>query len=69
MARVFRKDVLECIRCQGRMRLIAAIVQADVIVEVMRCLGLPTHPPLAAKARLPPQAELEFPVPSPSWEP
>ena len=48
------------------MRLVAAIVQADIIVEVLRCLGLPTDPPLAAKARPPPQAELEFPAPS--WD-
>ena len=66
MARVVRKDVLECISSQGRMRLITAMVQAGVIVEVLRCLGLPTHPPPAAKARPPPQAELELPVPN--WE-
>jgi hypothetical protein len=42
------------------MRVIAAIVQAEVIVEVLGCLGLPADPPLAAPARAPPQAELDF---------
>ena len=67
MARVFRRDVLECARCHGRMRVIAAIVRADVIVEVLRCLDLPTEPPVAAKARPPPQAEFDFPAPT--WDP
>jgi hypothetical protein len=65
MARVFRNDVLECQRCHGRLRIIAAIVQAEVIVEVLGCLGLPADPPLAAPARAPPQAELEFQ--NPDW--
>jgi hypothetical protein len=60
MARVFRRDVLECQRCHGRLRIIAASVHAEVIAEVLGCLGLPAEPPVAAPARQPPQAELDF---------
>ena len=60
MRRVFEKDVLECQRCGGRRKIIAAIVQHDVIVDILGCLGLPTRPPSPAPARGPPQAEFEF---------
>jgi hypothetical protein len=49
------------------MRLVAALGQADVIAQVLRCLGLPTDPPVVAKARPPPQAEFAFP--DPTWDP
>jgi hypothetical protein len=41
-------------------------VKADVIVEVLRCLGEPPEAPVPAKARPPPQSELEFPATS--WD-
>ena len=67
MKRVFREDALECLRCQGRMQVIAAIVQGEVIREVLTCLGLPTDPPVPAPARPPPQADLG--LGDPGWDP
>jgi len=48
MRRVFEQDVLECPRCQGRMKLIATITDPKVIEAILRRLGLePRAPPLS----------------------
>ena len=48
MARVFELDVLDCTRCGGRMRILAAIDSPDAIQKILTCLGLPTRgPPIA----------------------
>ena len=48
LQRVFRVDVLECPRCGGRMRILAAIHQPAVARRILACLGLPARaPPLA----------------------
>jgi hypothetical protein len=52
MQRVFSLDVLECTRCGGRMKIVAAISQPDVAGKILKCLGLPSRaPPLAPAAR------------------
>jgi hypothetical protein len=51
MQRVFARDVLECPSCGGRMRLIAAIEQPEVVGAILRCLGLATRAPPTAPAR------------------
>jgi hypothetical protein len=51
MQRVFVRDVLECTACGGRMRLIAAIEQPEVVDAILRCLGLTTRAPPMAAAR------------------
>jgi hypothetical protein len=44
------RDALCCPRCGGRMRVLAAITEADVARRVLACLNLPTRaPPLAMK--------------------
>ncbi|UCF67442.1 MAG: transposase zinc-binding domain-containing protein, partial [Acidobacteriota bacterium] len=43
MARVFASDVLECPRCQGRVRILAAIHPPDVTRAILECLGLPAR--------------------------
>jgi hypothetical protein len=48
MRRVFSVDVLLCDRCGGRMKIIAAIEQPDVIEKILRCLGLPSRAPPTA---------------------
>ena len=49
MRRVFERDVLECPRCSGRMRLISTITQPEVIRAILECIGLPARaPPIAA---------------------
>jgi hypothetical protein len=51
MRRVFAFDVLECPRCGGRMRIIAAICGREAKDAILECLGLPSRaPPLAGPA-------------------
>jgi hypothetical protein len=48
MKRVWALDVLECPRCLGRMRILAAIHPLDATRKILECLGLPSRaPPLA----------------------
>ncbi len=49
LRRVFAVDVLECPRCGGRMRLLAAIHPPEATQAILECLDLP--------ARAPPTAE------------
>jgi hypothetical protein len=49
LRRVFAADVLECPRCGGRMRLLAAIHAPDATQSILGCLDLPSRaPPMAA---------------------
>ncbi len=50
MRGVFLVDLLKCPRCQGRMRILAAIVQPEIIARILTRCGLsarapPTQPP------------------------
>ena len=45
MRRVFALDVLECPRCFGRMRVVAAIHPPEAIGKILDCLGLPSRAP------------------------
>ena len=58
LRRVFDVDALECPQCHGRMRVIAAIMKADVIAAILESLGLDTEPPTIRSARAPPEHEL-----------
>ena len=52
MRRVFEIDVLECPRCSGRMRILAAIVTPEAIRAILDCLGFPSRaPPMVPAAR------------------
>jgi hypothetical protein len=50
MKRVFALDVLECPRCFGRMRILAAIHSPDAARKILDCLGLPSRAPPLARA-------------------
>src|SRR5262245_45326756 len=50
MKRVFLVDVLECERCAGGMKIIAAIHSPNVAVKILKCLDLPTRAPPQAPA-------------------
>jgi hypothetical protein len=51
MKRAWNIDVLECPRCQGRMRPLATIHSPDAIERILESLGLPSRaPPPAAAA-------------------
>ncbi len=54
MRRVFRVDVLECPRCHGRMQILAALDQPDVLRRILTHLGLSARAPPV----LPPRAEI-----------
>ncbi len=51
MARIFLIDVLECQNCGGRMKVIAAIEDPDVIRKILVHLGLPTDIPTPVPPR------------------
>jgi hypothetical protein len=51
LQRVFDVDVLCCPRCGGRMRILAAITDADIARRILACLALPTRAPPAASVR------------------
>ena len=51
LKRVFAVDILECPRCFGRMKIIAAIQAPDVARKILDCLGLSSRPPPVAPAR------------------
>jgi hypothetical protein len=52
MMRVFALDVLECERCGGRCRIIAAIQPPETTEKILTCLGLPSRAPPLLPARL-----------------
>ena len=51
LQRVFAIDVLRCPHCGARRRLIALIADGVVVRKILDHLGLPTEPPLLARAR------------------
>jgi len=54
LMRTFEIDVLRCDRCQGRMRLVALVVEDKSIARFLRTLGEPTSLPVRAPSRGPP---------------
>jgi hypothetical protein len=54
LKRAFEVDVLHCDRCQGRMRLVALVLEDKGIARFLRALGEPTSLPPRAPARGPP---------------
>ena len=51
MARTFEFDVLQCPRCGGRMKIIAAIESPEVARRILDCLGIVSRPPSLLPAR------------------
>jgi hypothetical protein len=58
LKRVFLADVLECPKCKGRMRILAAVIAPANVRRVLESLGLPSEAPRLRPARPPPQTEL-----------
>jgi hypothetical protein len=50
MRRVWRLDVLQCPRCLGTMRILAAVHPPQAVRAILDCLGLPSRPPPVAPA-------------------
>jgi hypothetical protein len=57
LARVFNIDVETCIKCGGKMKIIAAIEDPKVIRKILEHMGLSTKPPPLYPARGPPKAQ------------
>jgi len=60
LKRVFDIDVTSCFSCRGEVKVIAAILERAVIVQIISHLKLPTEPPRISAARAPPQGHLAF---------
>jgi hypothetical protein len=77
LKRVFMTDALTCPKCNGRMKILAAITKPEAIRRILDHLGIPSEPPRRTAARPPPQAELSGSAdpaevdcadpPSPEW--
>ena len=59
LKRVFLVDVLECPKCAGRMKILAAVVAPANVRRILKHLGLATEAPQLHAARSPPQMEPE----------
>ena len=55
LARVLKIDVETCPKCNGKMKIIAAIEDPKLIRKILTHLGLPTHQPKLQTARGPPR--------------
>jgi len=51
LKRVFDIDIERCPRCGGRLKIIAALVDPQVIVQILTHLGLPARAPPRSPAR------------------
>jgi hypothetical protein len=58
LKRVFMTDALTCPKCQGRMKILAAITKPEAIRKILDHLGIPSEAPRRTAARPPPQPEL-----------
>jgi hypothetical protein len=77
LKRVFMTDALTCPKCQGRMKILAAITKPDAIRKILDHLGIPNKAPRRPAARPTPQAEFSGTAdlaevdyadpPSPEW--
>jgi hypothetical protein len=53
LRRSFQVDVLECPKCNGRLRVLAVITEREPVRRILASLGLPTDAPPVARARDP----------------
>jgi hypothetical protein len=58
IARVYETDPLQCGRCGGHMEIIAFVVQASEVRQILAHVGLPVEAPKAHPAQGPPQSDL-----------
>ena len=60
MMRVFESDVLACVRCNGRLKIVATVTSPTAVTAILECLGLPARPPPLAAAREQKQTKFGF---------
>jgi RNase P protein component len=59
LKRVFNIDISICPKCQGRMRILAAIEDPKIIRKILDHLGIPSSPPQLGLPRGPPESQQE----------
>ena len=57
LKRVFNIDVINCSKCQGKIKIIAAIEDPKIIKNILNHMGLPSTQPILQPARGPPLLE------------
>lgn len=57
LRRVFLVDVLDCPRCQGRMRIVGAVTEPGAVERILKHLGASPAAPRIAGPRAPPGDE------------
>ncbi|HPD70194.1 MAG TPA: transposase [Candidatus Krumholzibacteria bacterium] len=60
LARIYENRPLQSPRCGGPLRIVAFILDREVIAKILRHLGEKWEPPAVSPARGPPQGEMEF---------
>ena len=55
LKRVFMTDALTCPKCQGRIKILAAITKPEAIRKILDHLGIPSEAPRRPAARPPPK--------------
>jgi len=60
LARIYDARPLQCSRCGAPMKILAFILEREVIVRILDHLGVESEAPALLPARSPPQGELEF---------
>ncbi len=53
LRRTFDTDVLQCPRCEGRLRVLSVITNEPTVARILPALGLATDAPIIARARDP----------------
>ena len=62
LRRTFDVDVLECAKCQGRLRVLGAVEDPAAARALLEQLGLPTDAPVQPRARDPSTLDGEDPT-------
>jgi hypothetical protein len=57
LRRVFLGDVLDCPKCHGRMRLVAAVMEAAAVERILCHFGREPRAPSLTPARAPPERD------------
>jgi hypothetical protein len=65
LRRVFAVDVLQCPRCNGRMKIVSFITDPLVACRILDHVGLPSALPVPDPVRAPPEPEFEA---EPVWD-
>jgi len=60
LKRVFAVDVLRCVKCDGRRRVLAVVDEPAAVKKILEHIGLPSTPVTTAPARGPPQPSFAF---------